>query len=302
MPTTCHGTLKVYGDPVHAERARDRIAAVFGPPLQHDANPFLNSEPENPPLIVVRTESREVPPVMLVAELSEQEPELVFELVYSNWASCIQGTRVYKNGKLTRDEQSPYFVEELPAGSEPAVAAKPRREPIPAAHDPEQQGPISVEPTVQDCVEPESAPDSPAAKETISPSLRAAAKALLFQCYESIFKKIRNGRDDSPFEASWRETGLQAYDALLEVMDEAGQFYCQQLEDQLRLRADRLREKAEAFETLKDLLQRTDQPPLAALFDTDDRVVLSSMQALAMKLSPYHEPEYISDAYSSSGP
>jgi hypothetical protein len=67
MPTTCHGTLKAYGDPVHAERARDRIAAIFGPPLRNDANPFLKSEPENPPLLVIRTESREVPPVTLVA-------------------------------------------------------------------------------------------------------------------------------------------------------------------------------------------------------------------------------------------
>ena len=39
MPTTCHGTLKAYGDPVHAERARDRIAAIFGPPLRNDS-PF----------------------------------------------------------------------------------------------------------------------------------------------------------------------------------------------------------------------------------------------------------------------
>lgn len=234
--------------------------------------------------------------------MSEQEPELVFELVYSNWASCIQGTKVYKNGELTRDEQSPYCVEELPAAKEPVAAVEPRLKPALAAHEQEQQGPISVEPAPADLVEPESVPDRPAAKETISPSLRAAAKALLFQCYESVFQKIRNGRHDSPFEASWRETGRQVYDALLEVMDEAGQFYCQQLEDQLQLRADRLRGKVAAHETLKDLLQRTDQPPLAALFDTDDRVVLRSMQALAMKLSPYHEPEYISDAYSSSGP
>lgn len=296
MPTTCHGTLKVYGDPVHADRARDRIAAIFGPPLRNDANPFLKSEPENPPLLVVRTESRVVPPVTLVAELSEQEPELVFELLYSNGERCVQGTRVYKNGKLTHDEQSPYFVEELLADDDPTVAIERRQQPGLASQATEQQGPINVEPAAEDCVEPESAPNSPAAKATTSSSARAAAKALLFQCYESVFQKIRNGRDDSLFEASWQETGLQAYDALLEVMDEAGQFYCQQLEDQLRLRADRLREKVAAYKALKDLLERADHPPLAALLDADDRVALSSMQSVVMKLSPYHEPEYISDA------
>lgn len=291
MPTTCHGTLKVYGDPVHADRARDRIAAIFGPPLRGDANPFLKSKPENPPLLVVRTESREVPPVTLVAELSEQEPELVFELLYSNWASCVQGTRVYKNGKLTHDEQSPYSLEE-----QPAVSVEPHQETAPAVQATEQQGPITIETASDDCVEPESVPDSPKAKETTSSSARAAAKALLLQCYESVFQKIRNGEHDSLFEASWRRTGLQAYDALVEVMDEASQFYFEQLEDQLRRRAVRLQEKVDAYTMLKNLLELAVQPPVAAFLDATDRIVLNSMSSVLGKLHPNTDPEFIGDA------
>lgn len=296
MPTTCHGTLKVYGDPVHADRARDRIAAIFGPPLRGDANPFLKSEPENPPLLVVRTESREVPPVSLVAELSQQEPELVFELLYSNWASCVQGTRVYKNGELTHDEQRPYSLEEQSAAKQPVVAVEPHQETGPAVQATEQQGSITIETAPADLGEPESAPDSPKAKETTSSSARAAAKALLLQCYESVFQKIRNGEHDSLFEVSWRRAGLQAYDALVEVMDEAGQFYFEQLEDQLRRRAGRLQEKVDAYTMLKNLLELAVQPPVAAFLDATDRIVLNSMSSVLGKLHPNTDPEFIGDA------
>jgi hypothetical protein len=112
MSNVCHSTLKVYGPANLGERACSVILPVFGPCLQESSNPFLETEASNPPLAVVRIETEDVPPVRAVADISLLEPELRFELLFSNWASGFQGGRIYQRGIVTSGEDSPFCIEE----------------------------------------------------------------------------------------------------------------------------------------------------------------------------------------------
>ena len=126
MPNVCHSTLKVYGPANLAERARSVIVPVFGPCLQDSSNPFLETEADNPPLAVVRIETEEIPPVQAVADISLLQPELRFELGFSNWASGFQGRRIYQGGVVTSGEDEPFCIEEEmaePAGASSIVDA-----------------------------------------------------------------------------------------------------------------------------------------------------------------------------------
>ena len=126
MPNVCHSTLKVYGPANLAERARSVIVPVFGPCLQDSSNPFLETEADNPPLAVVRIETEEIPPFQTVADVSLLEPELRFELLFSNWASGFQGRRIYQGGVVTSGEDEPFCVEKEmaePSGARSIVDA-----------------------------------------------------------------------------------------------------------------------------------------------------------------------------------
>ena len=126
MSNVCHSTLKVYGPANLAERARSVIVPVFGPCLQDSSNPFLETEADNPPLAVVRIETEEIPPFQTVADVSLLEPELRFELLFSNWASGFQGRRIYQGGVVSSGEDEPFCIEQEmaePAGVSSIVDA-----------------------------------------------------------------------------------------------------------------------------------------------------------------------------------
>jgi hypothetical protein len=126
MPNVCQSTLKVYGPAHFAERARIVIEPIFGPCLPDHSNPFLETEAGNPPLAVVRIASEEIPPFQVVTDVSLLEPELRFELLFSNWASDFQGRRIYQGGVVTSGEDQPLCIEEemaKPAGTSSIVDA-----------------------------------------------------------------------------------------------------------------------------------------------------------------------------------
>jgi len=126
MPNVCQSTLKVYGPANLAERARSVIVPVFGPCLQDSSNPFLETEADNSPLAVVRIETEEIPPVQMVTDVSLLEPELRFELLFSNWASGFRGRRIYQGGVVSSGEDEPFCIEEEmaePAGVSSIVDA-----------------------------------------------------------------------------------------------------------------------------------------------------------------------------------
>lgn len=126
MSNVCLSTLKVYGPANLAKRARRVILPVFGPCLQDSSNPFLETEAGNPPLAVVRIETEDVPPVRVVADISLLEPELRFELGFSNWSSGFQGRRIYQGGVVSSGEDEPFCIEEQmaePAGASSIVGA-----------------------------------------------------------------------------------------------------------------------------------------------------------------------------------
>ena len=126
MSNVCHSTLKVYGPATLAERARSVIVPVFGPCLQDSSNPFLETEADNPPLAAVRVETEEIPPAQAVADISLLEPELRFELGFSNCASGFRGRRIYQGGVVSSGEENPVCIEEElaePAGARSIVDA-----------------------------------------------------------------------------------------------------------------------------------------------------------------------------------
>ena len=67
MSNTCHSTLKVYGNKVHADTARKVVAAVFGSCIPDEENHFLQTD-SPAPLAVVRISSTDAPPVTLVED------------------------------------------------------------------------------------------------------------------------------------------------------------------------------------------------------------------------------------------
>lgn len=111
MSNNCHSTLRVYGPPELAKRARGLIELAFGSCMPDRENPFLETEADNPPLAVVRIESEEIPPGQLVDRVSSWGPEFRFELVFSNWASGFQGSRVYQSGTVMSGADEPYSNE-----------------------------------------------------------------------------------------------------------------------------------------------------------------------------------------------
>lgn len=276
MPNVCHSTLKVYGPSHLAERARSMIAPVFGPCLPDYSNPFLESEPDNPPLAVVRIESREVPPVMLVAELSEREPDLVLELLYSNWASGVRGRRVYRGGDVTSEAEEEFQIEAErcdDAGHDANVSAMENQ---PAAC--QECGPTQT--GIQDDW---ISGTQPAGDETLG--RRAYVRRCLDRGYALRRRSLLDRCDLTPDEVKEKEECFAAVDALMPNLSDTDRLYIEQLEEQYSRRISRVQDQRDLHDRLARCLREFVDPDIRELLDAEDHETLQRMTRVLARLT-----------------
>jgi hypothetical protein len=285
MPNTCHSTLKVYGPTHLAERARSMIKPVFGPCLADYSNPFLKAEPDNPPLAVVRIESREVPPVSIVEEMSKHEPDLVFELVYSNWASGVRGSRVYRGGDVTSETQGAFQIED-----EAMAGAGPER-------DNDSRAAASLNPSRLDFRPParqESEPGQTAVQNGETPSAGASGGAppsrrdhvssCLDRFYALLHKKQFHHCTLTPDEEIERDVCSATINAFKQQMNDADRFYIEQLEEQYSLGMSRYFYRLKLHDRLAQCLHEFSNPAFSELLDAADHETLQGLPRVLEKL------------------
>jgi hypothetical protein len=276
MPNVCHSTLKVYGPSHLAERARGMIAPVFGPCLPDYSNPFLKSEPDNPPLAVVRIDSREVPPVSIVEEMSGQEPSLVLELLYSNWGSGVRGSRVYRGGDVTSETREAFQIEAESRGDPGHDANVSPVENQPAAC--QEGGPVQT--AVLDCATSET---RPAGDENLDG--RAYVKRCLDRGYALRRKFCLDRCDLTPDEVKEKVECLAAVDALTPNLSDTDRFYIEQLEEQYSRRISRVQYRRDLHDRLARCLRQFGDPDIRELLDAEDHETLQRMTKVLDRIS-----------------
>lgn len=284
MSNICESTLKAYGSPHLAERVRAMISPIFGPSLPDYNNPLLKSEPGNPPLAVVRIESQVVPPVSIVAELSRQEPGLVLELLYSNWASGVRGRRVYKGGDVTSETEEKFEIEAQRGDSANAS----QRENGPSGSRESEP----VQPTVQDGESrAEEWEDAPFLDDGIASTQAAGDDKIglcdyVSRCLDRGYS-LRRKSLCSRLSADERDEDKQCFaavDALKQVLSDTDRFYIEQLEEQCRLGCNRLECQIDLQNRLADCLEKFRFPFLRDLLDSEDEETLQRISHVLEKL------------------
>ena len=280
MPNTCHSILKVYGSSQLAERVRSMISPVFGPCLSDYSNPFLKSEPDNPPLAVVRIESREVPPVMLVEEMSGQEPDLVLELLYSNWARGLRGRRVYQAGDVTSETEEAFQIEaeiETQRGDDSRAAASTRQfDSRPAARQESESGQTTAQSA-------ETSETQPAGHERLS--LRAYVKQCLDRGYALRRKSLLDRCDLTPDERDEDRECFATVDALTPNLGDADRFYIEQLEEQYSRSVRHVQHQRDLHDRLARCLCEFENPSVSYLLDAEDHERLQGLSRMLEKLA-----------------
>lgn len=276
MPNVCHSTLKVYGPSSFAERARSMIAPVFGPCLPDYSNPFLESEPDNPPLAVVRIESREVPPVMLVAELSEREPDLVLELLYSNWASGVRGRRVYRGGDVTSEAEEAFQIEAErfdDLGHDANVNAMENQPDACQESGPAQTG-------IQDdgISGTQPAGDEPLGR-------RAYVRRRLDRGYALRRKSLVDGYAPTPDEVKEQVECLANVGVLMPILSDTDRLYIEQLEEQYSRQIGRGQYQRGLHDRLTRCLREFENPSVGDLLDAEDHETLQRMTRVLARLT-----------------
>jgi len=278
MPNIYHSTLKVYGSPHLAERARSVITPVFGPCLSDYSNPFLKAEPENPPLAVVRIESREVPPVMIVAELSGREPGLVFELLYSNWASGVRGSRVYRGGDVTSETREAFQIEDEAQRGDDSKAAtnpSPMLDSWPAACQESEPGQFVV---------PCAGTPAAGASGGTPPSRRDHVSSCLDRYYALLRKKLHDRCTLTPEEEIEKDACSATINAFKQRMNDADRFYIEQLEEQYSLGMSRYFYRLQLHDRLVQCLRELNGPGIDDLLDAEDHQTLQGLPRVLEKL------------------
>jgi len=282
MPNICHSTLKVYGPTHLAERARSMIKPVFGPGLADYSNPFLKAEPDNPPLAVVRIESREVPPVSIVEEMSKHEPDLVLELLYSNWGSGVRGSRVYRGGDVTSETREAYQIEaEAQLGDDSKAAASPSPSPSPmldsrpAARQESEPAPIADQPG-------ETSGPEPAGDEKLG--LRDYVKRCLDRYYALLRKELHGRRTLTADEKAESDERSATVEAFKQQMNEMDRFYIEQLEEQYSLGMSRYFYRLQLHDRLAQCLSEFSNPAFSELLDAADHETLQGLPRVLEKL------------------
>ena len=275
MPNVCHSTLKVYGPSHLAERARSMIAPVFGPCLPDYSNPFLKSEPDNPPLAVVRIDSREVPPVTIVEEMSGQEPGLVLKLLYSNWGSNVRGSLVYRGGDVTSETREAFQIEAERCGDPGHNANVSPMESQPAAC--QESGPVQT--VVQDS---ETSETQPAGDEKLGG--RAYARRCLDRGY-ALRRKSLLDCCPTPDEVKEQVECLASVDALTPKLSDTDRFYIEQLEEQYSRRISRVQHQRDLHDRLARCLRQFGDPDIRELLDAEDHETLQRMTKVLDRIS-----------------
>jgi len=276
MPNVCHSTLKVYGPAHLAERARSMIATVFGPCLPDYSNPFLNTEPDNPPLAVVRIDSREFPPLTIVEEMSGQEPGLVLELLYSNWGSGVRGRRVYRGGDVTSETREAFQIEVERRGAPGHAANASPMENQPAAC--EESGPVQTQAHDEGTSETQ-----PAGDEKLGG--RAYARRCLDRGYALRRKSLLDRCAPTPDEVKEQVECLASVDALTRHLDDTDRLYIEQLEEQYSRRISRVQYQRQLHDRLARCLDEIGDPDLRELLDAKDHETLQRMTQVLDRLS-----------------
>jgi len=276
MSNVCHSTLKVYGPANLAERARSVIVPVFGSCLPDHSNPFLESEPDNPPLAVVRIDSREVPPVTIVEEMSGQEPGLVLELLYSNWVSGVRGSLVYRGGDVTSETREAFQIETERCGDPGYDANVSPMESQPAAC--QESGPVQT--VVQD---DGTSGTQPAGDEKLG--RRAYVRRYLDRGYELRRKSLLDGCALTPDEVKEQVECLASVDALTPNLSDNDRFYIEQLEEQYSRRISRVQHQRDLRDRLTRCLREFGNPGLRELLDAEDHETLQRMTRVLDRLS-----------------
>ena len=276
MPNVCHSTLKVYGPAHLAERARSMIAPVFGPCLPDYSNPFLKSEPDSPPLAVVRIDSREVPPVSIVEEMSGQEPSLVLELLYSNWGSSVRGSRVYRGGDVTSETREAFDIEAERRGDpgHDANASPVKNQPAAC----QESGPVQT--VVQGC---DTSETQPAGDEKLG--RLAYVKRCLDRGYALRRKSLVDGYAPTPDEVKEQVECLANVDALMPNLSDTDRLYIEQLEEQYSRQIGRGQYQRDLHDRLARCLREFGDPDLRELLDTEDHETLQRMTKVLDRIS-----------------
>ncbi|MBM4022609.1 MAG: hypothetical protein FJ284_10305 [Planctomycetes bacterium] len=254
------------------------IAPVFGPCLPDYSNPFLKSEPDNPPLAVVRIDSREVPPVSIVEEMSGQEPGLVLELLYSNWGSGVRGSLVYRGGDVTSQTREAFDIEAERRGDpEPrhdANASPVKNQPALC----QESGPVQT--VVQDC---DTSETQPADDEKLG--RLAYVKRCLDRGYVLRRKSLLDRCELTPDERQEDKECFAAVDALTPNLSDTERFYIEQLEEQYSRHIRRVQDQRDLHERLARCLREFGYPDIGELLDAEDHETLQRMTKVLDRIS-----------------
>jgi hypothetical protein len=107
----CDNTLFIYGNQLFAQSVCNVAAAIFGRaessgPLFKDASPDKTTK--LPLIVFAETTTPQLPPVCLVAEVSQRVPELTFYLAYDHRDVGCNGGLHFKAGTLTGEWHDHY--------------------------------------------------------------------------------------------------------------------------------------------------------------------------------------------------
>jgi hypothetical protein len=274
MPSTCHSTLKVYGPSCAAEGARKLVESIFGPSLREDASPFLVTEAIDPPLVAVRIQSTEIPPVALVRELSSREPSLVFKVVYANYGTFACGTCEYRNGEMTRNEESMCFADMLTEDAAGAFQTAAPADVAVAEVNPEQ--PLR-------------------GTKCGSPALREMAANNLAAGYALAVREFRGGESQLGKSEAIDELFAKC-DAVKKLMGDDDVFFFEQLEEQHRHRVHRIRHWAKVRAKLQGVLHELSSPDIADRMSPAEREAAQVMARLLEMLYPRCDHELLREA------
>lgn len=257
MSNTCHSTLKVYGNKVHADTARKVVEAVFGPCVPDEENQFLQTE-SPAPLAVVRISSTEVPPLTLVEDLSAKLPDLSFMLIYANPIGGRRGHVKFIAGAAADEHTERYLIEEDPCvGSLGTDAGKPGN---------------LASPT----------------------TIREIAKKHFDDGYAYIHEEVSLDHGVPYRDRMVMNQHFERYATLKSVLGVENEAYFTRLEQYYKARAERLANRVKAHDAMQYALERFETPEIAALLDADDREALTRAATVLAKVRPDFRKELAS--------
>ena len=257
MSNTCHSTLNVYGNKVHADTARKVIEAVFGSCVPDEENQFLQTEIP-PPLAVVRISSTEVPPLTLVEDLSTKIPDLSFMLVYANPIDGRRGRVTFTAGGAADEASETHLIEQEPSvGGLGTDAGK---------------------------------PGNAVALTTI----REIAKKRIDDGYAYIHEEIAFDHGVPWRDRMVMNQHFERYELLKSLLGAEDEEDFTRLEQHYKARAQRLAARVKAHDSLQQALERLETPEIAALLDADDREALTRAATVLVKVRPNFRRELAS--------